>query len=64
MEQLVDAVVDIAQSDEVRGLVATAMSVLDGSVRELVLPSNRATTQGSVADIAMGVISTLNRRVA
>jgi hypothetical protein len=68
MQQLVAAVEDIAQSPEVRGLVATAVSLLDGSLREVVLPSDkrgsRATTGGLMADLAVGVISNFNRRVA
>jgi hypothetical protein len=68
MQQLVNAVEEIAQSPEVRGLVATGMSLLDGSLREAVLPSDRrssrATTAGSIADLAIGVISNFNRRVA
>ncbi len=68
LEQLVDGLVEIARSDEVRQMVALGAALVGRPLREVVLPTdsrdNRATTVGSVAEIAMGVISNINRRVA
>jgi hypothetical protein len=68
MEELIDSVEQIARSEEVRGLITMGAALLGIPLREVLLPTDprgsRATSAGSMAEFAMGMISNFNRRVA
>ncbi len=65
MEQFIDAIEQIAESDEVRGLVATGAGLVGSPLRELLLPNDkRARSGGSFADVAADVFTNFSRRVA
>jgi hypothetical protein len=67
MEQLLDAVGDIAASEEVQGLVTTGLHLVGGPLREVLLPGDaRASSPRSsvVVEMAMGVLNGLSRRAA
>ena len=65
MEQLVDALEQIVESDEVRGLVATGATLVGSPLREILLPNDKRSRNGSsMADIAGDVFANFGRRVA
>ena len=65
MEQLVDALEQIAESDEIRGLVATGAGLVGSPLREILLPHDKRTSGGgSFADAAVDVFTNFGRRVA
>jgi hypothetical protein len=65
MEELLDSIEAIAQSEEVRALAVMGLNFVGGPLRDALLPSDaRGTRPSPVVEIAMGVLSRLGRRAA